>query len=229
MLITDIRPQAARPAGHTLSPFRVIEADTPELRLACHRLRYRIYCLEQNFEPAAENPGGLERDSHDDHAVQALVIHKKSGMAAATVRLILPRPSRTAAPLPFLSFCDTVDILPRHGIAEISRFGASRRFHHLVNDDSVTTDALLACLMRGCVTLAAAHGISYLCALLEPALIRRVARLGVHFPAAGPLVEHHGLRQPSIICVADVLSHLADHSPEVWAAVTDHGQLRPAA
>lgn len=227
MLITDIRPQAGRRQRLTEgieSPFAVIAADTPELRLACHRLRYRIYCLEQAFEPAAENPGGLEFDDHDSHAAQAIVIHKKSGMAAASLRLILPCLARGAIPFPFLSFCDTIDILPRHGVAEISRFGVSRRFHHLVDDDRVTTDALLTCLIRGCVTLAAAHGISYLCALLEPALIRRVARLGVHFPAAGPLVEHHGLRQPSIICIDDVLSHLADHRPDVWAAVT-----RPAA
>ncbi len=224
MLITDIRPQRARAAGNTPSPFQVIAADTPELRLACYRLRYRIYCLEQEFEPAADNPGGLECDGHDDHAVQAIVIHKESGMAAATVRLILPCLARGAKPLPFLSFCDTIDMLPGHGVAEISRFGVSRRFRHMVDDDTVTTDALLTALIRGCVTLAAVHGVSYLCALLEPALIRRVARLGVTFPAAGPLVEHHGLRQPSIICVDDVLDHLADHRPEVWAAVT-----RPAA
>lgn len=228
MLQTAVKQEARAPKSifeAFNSAFSVFEADTDELRLACQRLRYRIYCLERRFEAPQDNPGGIESDAWDAQSVHALVIHRPTGMAAGTLRLILPRLARDAPALPFLTYCDAVDIPPQRDLAEISRFGISRRFRQLVDDDNVTIDTLLLSLIHGCVRLAASHGIAYLCALLEPALIRRVARLDVYFPPAGPLVTHHGLRQPSIIRVDDVLSHLAARQPDAWAAVTRLGDL----
>jgi N-acyl amino acid synthase of PEP-CTERM/exosortase system len=69
--------------------------------------------------------------------------------------------------------------------------------------------------------------VEYLCALLEPPLIRRVDRLGIHFPAVGPVVDYHGTRQPSIIRIDSVLDRLKAQRPEMWAAITDRDRLAP--
>ena len=211
-----------------MASFAVIEADTPELRRACHRLRYLIYCLENAFEDPALNPGGLEHDAYDAISAQALVVHKPTGLAAGTVRLILPSADPPAPVLPFFGMC-RVDPrrLPLERLAEISRFGISRRFRRLLRDHDLALDSLIVALIRGCVGLAASHGVDYLCALLEPPLIRRVDRLGIHFPAVGPVVDYHGTRQPSIICIDSVLDRLKAQQPEVWAAITDRDRLAP--
>ena len=56
-------------------------------------------------------------------------------------------------------------------------------------------------LFRGAATLAAAHGVTHLCAAMAPALLRLLDRFGPAFERLGPPIEYHGLRQP---CLAEL-------------------------
>src|SRR3954454_20844184 len=70
--------------------FDVVRADTPALLNRVYELRYQVYCVENAFEDPAESLGGREIDADDDRAVHVLLIHRESGEAAGTARVIFP-------------------------------------------------------------------------------------------------------------------------------------------
>jgi hypothetical protein len=43
----------------------------------------------------------------------------------------------------------------------------------------------------------------------------------------GPLVDHHGLRQPSYCNLIEMLERLKHERPDHWMVVTDGGALMP--
>src|SRR5215831_8836460 len=77
--------------------FEVVRADTPALLDEAYRLRYQVYCVENSYENRAQQVNGRERDAYDDRSVHSLLIHRRSGAAAGTVRVILPGTDREAA------------------------------------------------------------------------------------------------------------------------------------
>src|SRR5438045_2069292 len=77
--------------------FDVVRADTPALRDRVYELRYQVYCIENAFEDQATNLGSREIDADDDRAAHVLLIHRASGEAAGTARVIFPDRRR---PLP---------------------------------------------------------------------------------------------------------------------------------
>ena len=60
-------------------------------------------------------------------------------------------------------------------------------------------------LMRGLLRICRDYQISILAAVMEPSLLRILARLGLDFERLGPLVQHHGSRQPCIARLVDLL------------------------
>src|SRR5690348_7843958 len=68
--------------------FEGVSADTPELKAECFRIRYQVYCIEQGFEEADVNPG-IEIDQYDERSAHALLVHRSSGLAVGTIRLVL--------------------------------------------------------------------------------------------------------------------------------------------
>ena len=59
---------------------------------------------------------------------------------------------------------------------------------------------------------------------MEPALLRLLARLGIHFEDVGPLVDYHGRRQPCVINIETMLTQVHRERPDVWAILTEGGQ-----
>lgn len=227
------------------SHFALFRADTSELRAVCHRLRFEVYCVDNPFESAAESRDGLEHDRLDRASTHALVVHRGLNIAVGTVRLILPARLDAPAELPFQKTCgyrDPISLgqVPLYASAEISRFGMPRRVRQALRadaglspdaerklrayDDQVSRLPILM-LIRGFLMLAADNGVSHLGAMMEPALLRRVARLGIFFDPVGAPVEYHGLRQPSFVAIADMLDRVARLRPDVWQAITDRGRL----
>src|SRR3977135_1622652 len=110
------------------SHFDVIRADTPALLDRVYEIRYQVYCLENAFEDPAQNLGGREIDTDDDRAAHVLLIHRESGEAAGTARVIFPERQR---PLPVERILDPggqrlFSRLPAQTTGEISRFAVSK-------------------------------------------------------------------------------------------------------
>jgi N-acyl amino acid synthase of PEP-CTERM/exosortase system len=223
--------------------FVCINADEPWLRDVAYRIRYAVYCLDNSFEDPAANPNGRESDEFDDHAPHKLLVHRASGTIAGVVRLILPEPDQPNYGLPFNALVGQLmpidKLAPSAEMAEASRFAIARQFRDFVRRTGLLTDkpkllaqeALLRNasigLMRAIVEMAAEHGMTHLCAVMEPALLRLLARLGVHFHPIGPMIEHHGRRQPCFVDLDKLLARTWAERRDVWEVLTATGSLWP--
>lgn len=274
--------------------FACLPADTAELLAAAFRLRFQVYCIENRFEDPADNPGGLETDAFDIHSVHSVLIHRKSGATAGTVRMILPgernlpihnicdhpdlRDTRLVpydttveisrfavskefrrrhkngaadaledfSALPISRISDSVDLqnpdlVPPATTSEISRFAVSKDFRRRLGDNTYADSEELSHederrlipnltlgLIRSLVDMSAEHGITHWSAAMEPALLRLLTRLGIHFTNAGPLIHYHGRRQPCYAELDGLLTRCRKERPDVWEVLTHEGRTRPA-
>jgi N-acyl amino acid synthase of PEP-CTERM/exosortase system len=224
-------------------------ANTPELLDEVHRIRYQVYCIENAYEDPAQNPSGLERDEYDEHSVHGLLVHAATNAPVGTVRLVMNRPGARRGSLPIHRVCRhpylrDSGVLPPSTTAEFSRFAISKQFrrrveemvtsHEIVCESSqcerepVVTHMTIA-LIGVALRLAFAHGVTHLCAIMEPALLRLLTRFGIHFRPLGPQVAFHGWRQPCYTSLSSVLAGIELERPDVWEFVTEGGRLWPSA
>jgi N-acyl amino acid synthase of PEP-CTERM/exosortase system len=223
------------------SMFEALPATTPELLRQVYGLRYQVYCLETGFEDPAASPDGLETDEYDNHSLHGLLLHRRSRMPAGTIRVVLPELGRHSGRLPIRKVCRDPRLrdpgfLPERSTAELSRFAISKAFRQRLGDElygSVHQDNKLRDsriiphislgLMAVALQMTQGHGIEYICAVMEPALLRLLGRLGIRFTPIGPLVDYHGKRQPCFAEIDTLLSTIERDRHDVWEVVTDRG------
>jgi len=201
--------------------FEVESIDDPESLDEVFRLRYQVYCVERGFEPGCN---GQETDRFDSISRHVLLRHRSTGIAVGTVRLVIPRLGGPAAKLPLEQVIDPPRLraLPRSRIAEVSRFALSKE----LRAGSARSGSLARlALIRGIVQLSACMRVTHWCALMEPKLLRLLSTSGIHFMPMARLVEHHGLRQPSVVELAEMLERVYREKPEVWDFITDGGMF----
>ncbi len=189
--------------------------------LEAFRLRYQVYCRERGFEPGE---GGLETDAYDETSVHVLVRHRPTGQAIGTVRLVIPtwKGPNSKLPMELVTDIPRLRALPRARIAEVSRFAMSKELR--AASASLGGLARFA-LIRAIVQLSGAMRLTHWCALMEPKLLRLLAMSGIYFKPVGALVEHHGLRQPCYVGLAEMLERVRIEKPAVWEFITDGGKL----
>ena len=117
--------------------FEILPAEDQSLKEEIYRLRFEVYCREKSikgFDPA-NYPDEMESDEYDRRSVQSLLRHRRSGVAAGTVRIILPDRDDPQALLPLERYCiqgfyrEFVEQLPsREHLGEISRLILAPRF-----------------------------------------------------------------------------------------------------
>jgi len=218
--------------------FKLVSADTRALIETAFALRYQVYCVERQFEDPSRQSQGLEIDQFDRHAVHSLLFHRSCADAIGTARLILPEARPNSLPIQQLlkkNGLDAGDFFPSETTAAVSRFAISKEFRRrdAESDLSFNTEArrekrgylpclgLIQILLRQSMEL----GVEYWGAVMEPQLLRLLAVMGIRFQPIGPLVSHHGLRQPSYCHLPTMLRELAEARPEFWAVVTNKGEL----
>jgi N-acyl amino acid synthase of PEP-CTERM/exosortase system len=218
-------------------------ATSPEIRDECFRVRFQVYCIDNGFEDPANSPGGLEHDGFDSHSVHSILTHNATGNAIGTVRLVLPDEDGERRLLPMQRIAgavaaDDVAPFPVRRTAEVSRFSIVRSFRHHTPDHGFEAQLspeewrrmlfhLPLGLIRSCVEMSVREGMTHWAAVMEPALLRLLTRLGIHFNPLGPLVEYHGRRQPCWIDLGVMLDRVHAERPDVWDVVTDGGRLWP--
>ena len=216
--------------------FEVIRAATPKLVHEAYRLRYQVYCVENPYEDPDQQVGACESDSEDDRSIHTLLLHRRTGEIAGTTRVILPDPQRVR-PLPMASLLygadrRRFDNFPVAHTAELSRFAVSKEFRKRRGEEryadagfgdasSVETERRLMPfvslgLIRGMFGICLEHRISHIAAVMEPALIRILYKLGLEFAPVGGIVVHHGLRQPCIALLDDLIQHSRENDTLVW-------------
>jgi len=142
--------------------------------------------------------------------------------------------------------------IDRESLAEISRFSISkamkskcldRPFMRVVGGNDIDYDRV-ACyqnrtvtqkllplmtigLFAGIVRMSAQNNITHWLAVMEPTLLRFLTRFGIYFQPVGQLVDYHGKRQPAIGVIDEVLGGIYAKRPDVWAVITDNGNVWP--
>lgn len=200
----------------------VLIANTPELIRECLRLRYQVYSIEKSFEPGCD---GLEMDEFDEAARHVLMVHRKSGQPVGTVRVIPPSKVVSINDFPMARACAkaTLDSLPSRTTGEISRFAVSKQRRNSCGAGTMTRLGL----MRGVLSVSVDLGLTHWCAIMEPILLRLLQRNAIHFVPLGPLVDYHGMRQPSYADIGRVLGRTRYEQRDNWEYVTKEGELWP--
>jgi N-acyl amino acid synthase of PEP-CTERM/exosortase system len=226
--------------------FEVVRASTPSLLDEVYRLRYQVYCVERRFESTADQVDGREVDIDDPRSVHVLLIHRRTGAIAGTVRAILPLGSNPGVLLPIQRITRNqpswpLHYLPPNQTAEISRFAVSKEFrqrcieqytapaHRIGNgmggaDERRLLRYITFGLIQGALEICQEYDIRYVCAVMERALIRLLARLGLSFEFAGELVYHHGLRQPCFARIDQLLERSRAAGTLLWRYANDAAQ-----
>ena len=234
-------PAALINAREALKQFNVhfltTPANTPQLIEMSFALRYQVYCLERQFENPAEHINFREEDEHDCHSVHSLIFYRLWTGPIGTVRIILADLESERLPIQKLlreTGIDPFDYFKSENTAEISRFAISKEFRRRHSSPLSAAEkssqeqltklpclGLIQCILRQSLEF----GISTWAAIMEPQLLRLLASMGIRFMPVGPLLNHHGLRQPSICHVPPMLNVLARERPAIWAVVTNDGEL----
>lgn len=221
-------------------------ARTPDDIAAAHRLRYEVYCEETGFLPKEEHPDGLERDAFDAHSVQSVLFYRPLDLPAGTVRVVRPVLEAEGSGLPARIAAPELDrlpekILPKGATGEISRFSIHAGFRKRQNDGLYATihdprsgggdprrilPHMTLGLMTSIFEISLETNLTHLCAIIDPALLRMLRMLGLHFEAVGPLVEFHGPRQPVFASVKQLIDGVERDFPEVHAVITANGRLQ---
>jgi N-acyl amino acid synthase of PEP-CTERM/exosortase system len=220
------------------SYFRTQPAGSPALIRMAQAIRYQVYCLERKFEDEGAHGDCLECDDFDRLAVHSLLFHRPSAKAIGTARLILPGHGECDLS-PIRKLLREVglrgrDHFPIETTAEVSRFAISNQLRRRGDDSAAEIIApecrtALPCLGLVQVLLRQSldHGLTHWAAVMEPKLLRMLALMGIYFTPVGPLVDHHGLRQPSYCNLSEMLERLKSERFDHWMVVTDGGALMP--
>ena len=202
--------------------FEIRFAETAEERHQAYRLRYQVYCLERGFEPGQN---GLEMDEYDGYAPHVLLRYRPANQVIGTVRLVLAGGIDPAACFPMEQVCVSSRLrqLPRHQTAEVSRFALSKSFRAASGTQS---SLVRLALVRGILELSEKLDIRYWCALMEPKLLRLLQTSSIYFQQIGSMVDHHGLRQPSVLELSEMLARVRRERPEIWSFLTDAGRIQ---
>jgi len=220
--------------------FSTVAADTPALRELAYALRFQVYCLERKFESAQEHPDGLEVDAYDAHAVQGILFHRPTRSAMGAARVIHTNGGMPGT-LPIEKLLQPSGLQLRDYVVpaqtiEISRFAISKEFRRRKSDEieeSAATRAdaaretnlaflgLLQFVLRECVK----RNVLFWTAVMEPKFLRLLARMGITYTPVGPLVVHHGIRQPCYCYLPDMLEKARRIQPQCWEVLTDGGAL----
>lgn len=217
-------------------------AASPALVRLAQAIRYQVYCLERKFESADEHDDGLESDAFDATAIHALIFHRATSKAIGTARLIPLSGMDVLQPIRQLlreNGLRARDHLPLVTTAEISRFAISNRLRRRGGDNESAVNVRenlapecrsnLPCLglVQELLRQSVERGFTHWAAVMEPKLLRMLAAMGIHFTPVGPLVDHHGLRQPSYCNLVEMLARLKSEHLDHWMVVTDGGALMP--
>ncbi|MBT0895755.1 PEP-CTERM/exosortase system-associated acyltransferase [Geobacter hydrogenophilus] len=227
--------------------YSVVPAETDELVKESFRLRYQVYCIENEFEKPSETTHQMETDEFDNNSAHSIIKYNKSGQSIGSVRMVLPNENDPSRSFPIQRICSHSIFTDRKFFSqnrpvEISRFCLSKSlrtiYHscdHRCLQLATSAESLpmillnkygpILGLIRGLVQMSMEHQVTHWFAIMEASLIRLLARLGIYFKPTGTLINYHGMRQPCHIEFSELLRRVYSDQPHVWEVITDNGSL----
>ena len=195
-------------------------AQTDSEKNKAFHLRHAVFLQELHYEMYEDQTKNHETDQYDNSSIHCLIEHKKSGLPAGCVRLVIPSSDRTSNlyKLP-------VEIqgkqklnhktlhpstMPKIQLCEVSRLAISRLFrprqqaqkqldvvcneHNFSNEDTETFPLIAIGLFLCTYSLVGLTGRRHVFAMMEPRLPRLLSLSGFHFTQVSEAIEYHGSR-----------------------------------
>lgn len=184
-----------------------------------YRLRHDVYCEELQYEEPTDPYKKLEYDIHDQNSIHCLIEHRRTGLIAGCVRIVIPKPSspRPLNQLPLQTYGNQSlthpelhpDKLVVDSYYEISRLAVNPIFRAKAQDKSFLVDnditlfsaeerKLFPLLSSGLFitgySLGKQLGKIQVFAMMEPSLPRLLSLTGFHFTKVGETINFHGRR-----------------------------------
>ena len=160
------------------APLHFTVAQTPAEREAAYRLRGQAL-IARGSATDEDFPDGLERDAHDERALQA--IGWQEDRPVATGRIVLPAPGHL---LP-TEEAFGLKIEPRGQVVDIGRYTVT---HEL----AVKENRYFAGMLGFCWLRAREHGYMQVCGTASPGMLRHYRRLGFIVTELGPPHVYYG-------------------------------------
>ena len=226
--------------------FKMVIADTEELKKQSFRLRYDVYCDELGWEDPANFPDKLETDEFDPWSEHCLLFHRSTDRYAGTVRLVKTHADFPERTIPLVSHYDGVFwdgpynplTMPKGTYGEISRLALLSTFRKRAGERE-TPDGqgkelfewnqterrrfphIALGLYLSAATAGMAHGMNGVYAMMEPRLARHLRFAGIKFEQVGDPIEFRGKRAPYYISRETLLSNLVKPLRGLLYAIAD--------
>lgn len=195
-------------------------ANTDDQKRRAFRLRHDVFLKEFNYEMHEDEARLYESDEYDNYSIHCLIEHKRSGILAGCVRLVMPFSSNTNPPdhLPVQNQGKqllnhptlTPFKLPTLGTCEVSRLAISKNFRTrksstpeeiagkevvLFSQDEAKTFSLVALGLFLCTySIVGLTNRRHVFAMMEPRLPRLLAISGFKFTKVSEPIVYHGTR-----------------------------------
>lgn len=181
------------------------QVGTDDERLAMYRLRFHVYCVENKFLDAADNPNGLEKDDWD--AASAHFIAKLEGEVVGTIRLVIDSPLG----YPIESHFDVAHLrAPGRVFAELSRFIVDPK--HRRNIFGIS-NGLMGVILRYSLQ----KGITDWCGLFDDKLYRVYRHHGYPLIKVGEASSCFGCtNSPYTLNIEDFMESLRENNPKMY-------------
>lgn len=231
--------------------FSVVRADTPELQERIFRLRYQVFCEENNCEESSAYPDGVLKDAHDDIATHFALVHRESGDIAGAVSVVIPRGDLSGRSFPLQSLCDhpLIHMETEVGrLCEISRLFMAPKFRRRPGDGRFLpayyeqdwgfklVDGKLDYfrrripyaplgLLKEVFDTALQNRVMDCVWLVESAQLQGLQDIGLSYRVLGPRVNGPVPRQPVIFNIKIALDNIRERNPTCFELVSDQGRL----
>lgn len=233
--------------------FRIIRADSNALREIAFRLRYEVFCLENNIDCGQDSTEkqDLERDAYDDNAIHYILYRKSDDLAVGTIRIVLPRKDKPLYSFPMQFMCNHPLLHMEDKVSrfcEISRMCMSKNFRkrpgdgatlpaYFDQDFNVRTEKNTVVYARRVIPFAP---LGMLCAAFEGALdngltdcictldleqLHALQKIGLSYRSLGPRLEMGGVQQPVIFNIKHAFDNMILQNPPCWEVVSGRGRL----
>ena len=233
--------------------FEVVHADTPALRAEAHKIRFQVFCIEnQGYEDPSAHPDGMEKDSFDHNAEHTLLIYKPTGKPIGTARIIRHNEKDWRKSFPLQGLCSSHYLHDETYVknsCEFSRFCISQEMrNHIKREIKEISSGILPSnqahdfkfyekpllnvglaiapmgIIRGAFELTMRQGLLNIFGIMEPRHIKRLENIGLLYEQIGPEMEYHGTRVPFICNVLEIYEHALINHHDAWSIMSVKGQ-----
>lgn len=207
-----------------IQEFKFTLCITEHEKQLAYRLRHDVYCEELHYEEASDPIKKLEFDIHDQNSIHCLIEHRRTGLVAGCVRVVIPESSSPYPlnQLPLQSYGSRSlthaelhpQKLAQDSYYEISRLAVNRLFRTRIKDSPLSSQdstakrnitffsteerqlfpLLATSLFITGYALGRQLGKIQVFAMMEPSLPRLLALTGFHFTKVGETIDFHGRR-----------------------------------